>query len=78
MENIHSQTYSLLIDTYIKDHEEKTRLFCALEHFPCIKKKGDWAQKWIGDNRSSFATRLVAFACMRVSFFLGPSVPFFG
>jgi ribonucleotide reductase beta subunit family protein with ferritin-like domain len=71
MENIHSQTYSLLIDTYIKDHEEKSRLFCALEHFPCIKKKGDWAQKWIGDNRSSFATRLVAFACIEGIFFSG-------
>ena len=71
MENIHSQTYSLLIDTYIKDQAEKTRLFCALEHFPCIKKKGDWAQKWIGDNRSSFATRLVAFACIEGIFFSG-------
>ena len=71
MENIHSQTYSLLIETYIKDKEEKNRLFNAIEHFPCIKKKSDWAQKWIHDNRSSFATRLVAFACVEGIFFSG-------
>jgi ribonucleotide reductase beta subunit family protein with ferritin-like domain len=71
MENIHSETYSLLIDTYIKDKEEKSKLFNALEHFPCIKKKSDWAQKWIKDNRSSFATRLIAFACIEGIFFSG-------
>jgi len=71
MENIHSQTYSLLIETYIKDKVEKDRLFNAIEHFPCIKKKSDWAQKWIHDNRSSFATRLVAFACVEGIFFSG-------
>jgi ribonucleoside-diphosphate reductase subunit M2 len=71
MENIHSQTYSLLIETYIKDSEEKHRLFNAIENFPCIKKKSDWAQKWIHDNRSSFATRLVAFACVEGIFFSG-------
>lgn len=71
MENIHSQTYSLLIDTYIKDKEEKHKLFNAIEHFPCIKKKSDWAQKWIRDNRSSFATRLIAFACVEGIFFSG-------
>jgi ribonucleoside-diphosphate reductase subunit M2 len=71
MENIHSQTYSLLIETYIKDKEEKSKLFNAIEHFPCIKKKSDWAQKWIHDNRSSFATRLVAFACVEGIFFSG-------
>lgn len=71
MENIHSETYSLLIDTYIKDAVEKDRLFHALEHFPCIKKKSDWAQKWIHDNRSSFASRLVAFACVEGIFFSG-------
>ena len=71
MENIHSHTYSLLIETYIKDTEEKTKLFNAIEHFPCIKKKSDWAQKWINDNRSSFATRLVAFACIEGIFFSG-------
>ena len=71
MENIHSQTYSLLIDTYIKDSDEKDRLFNAIENFPCIKKKSDWAQKWINDNRSSFATRLIAFACVEGIFFSG-------
>jgi ribonucleoside-diphosphate reductase subunit M2 len=71
MENIHSETYSLLIETYIKDKEEKNKLFNAIEHFPCIKKKSDWAQKWIHDNRSSFATRLVAFACVEGIFFSG-------
>ena len=71
MENIHSETYSLLIETYIKDKEEKSRLFNAITNFPCIKKKSDWAQKWIHDNRSSFATRLVAFACVEGIFFSG-------
>jgi ribonucleotide reductase beta subunit family protein with ferritin-like domain len=71
MENIHSVTYSLLIETYIKDKMEKDRLFNAIEHFPCIKKKSDWAQKWIRDNRSGFATRLVAFACVEGIFFSG-------
>ena len=71
MENIHSETYSLLIETYIKDSDEKHKLFNAIENFPCIKKKSDWAQKWIHDNRSSFATRLVAFACVEGIFFSG-------
>ena len=60
MENIHSETYSLLIDTYIKNEDEKLKLFRALDNFPCIKKKADWAIKWINDKRSSFATRLIA------------------
>ena len=71
MENIHSHTYSLLIETYIKDKLEKSKLFNAIENFPCIKKKSDWAQKWIHDNRSSFATRLVGFACVEGIFFSG-------
>jgi len=71
MESIHSESYSLLIETYIKDKEEKFKLFNAIENFPCIKKKSDWAQKWIHDNRSSFATRLVAFACVEGIFFSG-------
>ena len=71
MENIHSESYSLLIDTYIKEKEEKTKLFKALENFECIKKKGDWAIKWINDKRSSFATRLIAFACVEGIFFSG-------
>jgi len=71
MENIHSQTYSLLIETYIKDSENKAKLFNAIENYPCIKKKSDWAQKWIKDNRSGFAARLVAFACVEGIFFSG-------
>lgn len=71
MENVHSECYSLLIDTYIKDKEEKSKLFNAITNYPCIKKKSDWAQKWIHDNRSSFATRLVAFACVEGIFFSG-------
>jgi len=71
MENIHSETYSLLIETYIKDKEEKGKLFNAIENFPCIKKKSDWAQKWIHDNRSSFASRLIGFACVEGIFFSG-------
>ena len=71
MENIHSETYSLLIDTYIKDREEKHKMFNALENFPCIKKKADWSIKWINDKRSSFATRLVAFAIVEGIFFSG-------
>ena len=69
MENVHSESYSLLIDTYIKEKDEKTKLFKALENFECIKKKGDWAIKWINDKRSSFATRLIAFACVEGIFF---------
>ncbi len=71
METIHSEMYSLLIDTYIKDREEKSKLFNALNEFPCIKKKGDWAIKWIQDKRSGFASRLVAFACVEGIFFSG-------
>ena len=71
MENIHSETYSLLIDTYIKDREEKSMLFQAIQNYPCIKKKADWAIKWIQDKRSSFATRLIAFACIEGIFFSG-------
>jgi ribonucleoside-diphosphate reductase subunit M2 len=71
MENIHSETYSLLIDTLIKDDDEKHKLFNSIDNFPCIKKKADWAEKWIGDKKSSFATRLVAFACVEGIFFSG-------
>jgi ribonucleotide reductase beta subunit family protein with ferritin-like domain len=66
-----SETYSLLIESYIKDREEKTVLFNAINNFPCIKKKADWAIKWIHDKRSSFATRLIAFACIEGIFFSG-------
>ncbi len=71
MENIHSTTYSNLIETYIKDKQEKHNLFNAMSNYPCIKKKSDWAQKWMHDNTSSFATRLVAFACVEGIFFSG-------
>ena len=71
MENIHSITYSTLIDTYIKDRSQKEKLFNALHEYECIKKKGDWAIKWINDKKSNFATRLVAFACVEGIFFSG-------
>tara|TARA_B110000503_G_scaffold143573_1_gene245945 strand:+ start:7783 stop:8757 length:975 start_codon:yes stop_codon:yes gene_type:complete len=71
MENIHSETYSLLIDSYIKDNDEKDKLFHSLDNFPCIEKKGKWAMKWIHDKKSSFATRLIAFACVEGIFFSG-------
>jgi len=69
MENIHSETYSLLIDTYIKDSEKKAQMFHAIANFPCIARKANWAKKWIADNRSSFAARLVAFAAIEGIFF---------
>jgi ribonucleoside-diphosphate reductase beta chain len=69
MENIHSEMYSLLIDTLIKDEEDKNKLFHALENFPAIKKKADWAIKWI--DSPSFAERLVAFAAVEGIFFSG-------
>lgn len=69
MENIHSETYSLLIDTYIKDKKEKDYLFNALETIPVVKKKGEWALRWI--ESGSFAERLVAFAAVEGIFFSG-------
>jgi ribonucleotide reductase beta subunit family protein with ferritin-like domain len=71
MENIHSETYSILIDSYIKDADEKTKLFQAITNFPCIEKKAKWALKWINDKKSNFATRLIAFACVEGIFFSG-------
>ena len=70
MEGIHSETYSLLIDTYVKDEEEKAMLFNAIETIECIKYKGTWAVGWMGSNQS-FGTRLVAFACVEGIFFSG-------
>lgn len=70
IENIHAETYSLLIDTYIKDPEEKDKMFNAIETIPCVKKKADWAMKWI-ENAPSFAHRLVAFAAVEGIFFSG-------
>ena len=69
MENIHSEMYSLLIDTYISEKEEKMKLFNAINNFPCIALKAKWAKRWIDDNSSSFATRLVAFAVVEGIFF---------
>ena len=69
MENIHSETYSLLIDTYIKDPAERDRLFHAIDNFESIKKKADWALRWI--TQASFAERLIAFAAVEGIFFSG-------
>ena len=69
IENIHSHMYSLLIQTYIKDDDEKQRLFEATTNYPCITKKFNWAKKWLDDKRSSFAKRLVAFAVVEGIFF---------
>lgn len=69
MENVHSETYSLLIDTYIKNPEEKDKLFHAIDNYSSIKKKADWALKWI--NSESFAERLIAFAAVEGIFFSG-------
>jgi ribonucleotide reductase beta subunit family protein with ferritin-like domain len=71
MENIHSEVYSLLIDTYVKDAPTRDKLFNAIDAFPCIKKKSDWAVRWIHDKRSSFLTRLLGFACVEGIFFSG-------
>ncbi len=70
IENIHAETYSLLIDTYIKDPAEQKYLFNALETVPCVKKKADWALRWI-DEAPSFAHRLIAFAAVEGIFFSG-------
>ncbi len=70
MENIHAETYGLLIDTYIKDEKQKQYLFHAIDNIPCIKKKADWALRWIYSN-DNFAERLVAFAAIEGIFFSG-------
>jgi ribonucleoside-diphosphate reductase beta chain len=70
IEGIHSEVYSLLIDTYIKDPSEKSKLFNGISEYDCIRKKADWAKKWIGSG-DRFATRLVAFACVEGIFFAG-------
>ncbi|WWD22312.1 hypothetical protein CI109_106803 [Kwoniella shandongensis] len=71
MENIHSETYSLLIDTYIKDNARRNYLFEAMDTIPCIRKKADWALKWITDTKSTFGERLIAFAAVEGIFFSG-------
>ena len=70
IEDIHSETYSLLIDTYIKDSEERSKLLNALETLPCVEKKSKWAMKWINE-APSFAHRLIAFAAVEGIFFSG-------
>ena len=69
IENIHSETYSLLIDTYIRDDKEKTYLFNAVDTIPCVKQKADWALRWIDEG--SYAERLIAFAAVEGIFFSG-------
>ena len=73
MENVHSETYSLLIDTYINSETEKAYLFNAMENIPSVKMKAEWALQWIGgpNGTASFAQRLVAFACVEGIFFSG-------
>jgi ribonucleoside-diphosphate reductase beta chain len=70
IENIHSETYSLLIDTFIKDQKKRNHLFNAIETVPCVKKKAEWALRWINGSES-FAERLVAFAAVEGIFFSG-------
>ena len=70
MENIHAETYSLLIDTYIKDSDKKNKLFNAIETIPCIQKKAQWSLKWINKDKP-FSYRVVAFACVEGIFFSG-------
>ena len=71
METVHSETYSLLIDSYIQDPVEKDHLFNAISTIPCIRLKAEWALKWISSESASFANRLVAFACVEGIFFSG-------
>ena len=70
IENIHSETYSLLIDTFIKDEKKRNHLFNAIDTVPCVKKKAEWALRWIGGSES-FAERLIAFAAVEGIFFSG-------
>ena len=69
VENIHSETYSLLIDTYVKDLPKKDKLLNAIDTIPSVKKKADWAMKWINDQSSTFGTRVIAFAAVEGIFF---------
>jgi ribonucleoside-diphosphate reductase beta chain len=70
-ESIHSETYSLLIDTYIKDNEEKEKIFNSIENIPSVAKKASWAYKWIENKNVSFSIRLIAFAIVEGIFFSG-------
>jgi len=69
MEQVHSESYSLLIDTYVKDAREKEKLFNAVQHFPAIREKAEWAMKWISDDNASFGQRLIAFAIVEGIYF---------
>ncbi|XP_025032270.1 ribonucleoside-diphosphate reductase subunit M2 B-like isoform X2 [Python bivittatus] len=71
IENVHSEMYSLLIDTYIKDPEKRDFLFNAIETMPCVRKKADWALRWITDREATFGERVVAFAAVEGIFFSG-------
>uniref|UniRef100_A0A4W4G122 ribonucleoside-diphosphate reductase n=1 Tax=Electrophorus electricus TaxID=8005 RepID=A0A4W4G122_ELEEL len=71
IENVHSEMYSMLINTYIKDLKERDYLFNAIETMPCVKRKADWALQWISDTHSTFGERLVAFAAVEGIFFSG-------
>ncbi|CAJ0941928.1 unnamed protein product, partial [Mesorhabditis belari] len=71
IENIHSEMYSKMIETYIRDEEERAQLFNAIFEFPFIKKKADWALRWIGDQKATFAERVIAFAAVEGIFFSG-------
>merc|ERR1712023_566918 len=70
IENIHSEMYSLLLEAFVDDSEERSKLFSAIDTIPCVKKKAQWALKWI-ESSSSFAERLLAFACVEGIFFSG-------
>lgn len=71
MEAIHSETYSLLIDTYITDKQEKHDILRAIQTIPCVQKKAEWAMNWIDNKEADFATRLIGFACVEGIFFSG-------
>lgn len=71
MENVHSEMYSLLIDTYIRDPKERDFLFNAVETLPCVKKKADWALNWIASKNANFGERIIAFAAVEGIFFSG-------
>merc|ERR1712083_961660 len=71
MENIHSEMYSLLIDTFVKEPEERDKLFNAIETVPAVKKKADWAMKWINNEDVSYSERIIAFAAVEGIFFSG-------